>query len=94
MVWRTLSRITPGLRRSRWTLTGRPIKAGSLIFYPSYAGEERSMAALLVQFRTMPLRTKHCRFGEGSPVQFKNVTIIVAIDGSLYEISLSLTAIG
>jgi hypothetical protein len=54
------------------------------------------MAALLVQFRTMPLRTKHCRFGEGSPVQFKNVTIIIiaAIDGSLYEISLSLTAIG
>jgi hypothetical protein len=52
------------------------------------------MAALLVQFRTMPLRTKHFRFGEGSPVQFKNVTIIAAIDGSLYEISLSLTAIG
>ncbi len=49
------------------------------------------MAALLVQFRTMPLRTKHCRF---APVQFKNVTIIAAIDGSLYEISLSLTAIG
>jgi hypothetical protein len=46
----------------------------------------------LVQFRTMPLRAKHCRFGEGSPVQFKNVTTI--IDGSLYEISLSLTAIG
>lgn len=86
-----LSRITPGLRRSRWTLTSRPVKAGSLIFYPSYAGEERSMAALLVQFRTMPLRTKHCRF---APVQFKNVTIIAAIDGSLYEISLSLTAIG
>ena len=34
------------LRRSRWTLTSQPYKGGQPDFYSSYAGEERSMAAL------------------------------------------------